>query len=129
MSHSTSPSEYSADESGYITSRLRRNHSTSEEYDPSEDSNATTNETPVQSSTPVSSLPALRVQVTTRKSVPLPVRVTFPVPPRDGGDPSRSRTRGVTPPPVTGVPVERPSGMTRFREQMGLKHGLAIQKT
>ena len=38
MSRSTSPTEYSADESGYVRSRVKRTPEPSEEYDPSEDS-------------------------------------------------------------------------------------------
>ena len=88
MSCSTAPSEHSSNESDYVTSRFRRHHSTSEEYDPLEDSDRVTDQTSVRSPTPVpapSPLPTrrLRVQATARKSVPLPVRETFTLPPRD----------------------------------------------
>ena len=137
MSYSTAPSEYSADESVYITSRPRRNPSTNEEHDPLEDSDAATRETPTRSSTPVLPPPAPehpqpatrvpRVRVTARKRVPIPVRVTLRVPPRVEEEPSRSRTRSMTPPPVTGVPVGRPQGMTPTKSRWVLGMALDVR--
>ncbi|KAI3771265.1 hypothetical protein L6452_02425 [Arctium lappa] len=137
MSQSTDPTEYSADESGYITSRPRGNPSTPEEYDSLEDSDAATTETPVRSPASVLPSPAPehspsatrgpRVRATARMSVPLPVRVTLPVPPRAEGEPSLSRTRSVTPPPVIGVPIGHPSGMTVRENRLVLSMATDIQ--
>lgn len=120
MSSSSTPTEHSADESGYVTSRPRRDPPIVEEEDPSEASDEANSGTPIRS--PVSVIPppvipspaprGPRVRVTARKSVPLPRRVTFATPSRTEGETSGQRAPSETPPIVTGLPASLTQGMT-----------------
>ena len=117
MSRSTSPTEYSADESGYVSSRVKRTPEPSEEYDPSEDSDMATDQSLTRFATPApkpSPQPAHgpRVRVTARKSVPVLVRSTFTIPRRDETGPFQPRDMSVTPPLATEAPTGCQIGMT-----------------
>ncbi|KAJ9539536.1 hypothetical protein OSB04_032269 [Centaurea solstitialis] len=145
MSSSSAPNEYSADESGYITSRPRRDPPSIEEEDPSEDSDAATSETPVRSPAPVPPPPVpraapeipppaprgLRIRTTARKSVPLPMRVTLTDPPRTEGETSRLGARSETTQVVTGVPMGHPPGMTAEQARLvrDMARGLDSQRS
>ncbi|KAJ9546686.1 hypothetical protein OSB04_019229 [Centaurea solstitialis] len=145
MSSSSAPNEYSADESGYITSRPRRDPPSIEEEDPSEDSDAATSETPVRSPAPVPPPPAprsapeipppvprgLRIRTTARKSVPLPMRVTLTDSPRTEGETSRLGARSETTQVVTGVPMGHPPGMTAEQARLvrDMARGLDSQRS
>lgn len=122
MSHSSSLPEHSPDESGYFTSLPRRNRPTHEESDPTEESDAATRETSVESSVPAPPPTDVagpsrgpRIMRTARKRVLPPRRVTIAAPSEPPSEPagSQSRPRSVTPtPPAIGVPVPPPRGMT-----------------
>ncbi|KAJ9541519.1 hypothetical protein OSB04_028025 [Centaurea solstitialis] len=93
-----------------IPTKTQQDPPSIEEEDPSEDSDATTSETPVRSPAPVPPPPAprsapeipppaprgLRIRTTARKSVPLPMRVTLTDPPRTEGETSRLGARSET---------------------------------
>ena len=116
-----SASDYSPDESGYITSRVRRNSPNPEEYDPYEHGDEDTANSPARSLTPIPLLAGEgtsrgpRTIRTARKSV-LPLRrVTFTVPATPTGESSQSRSQSQTvasSPPAVGIPAPRPQGMT-----------------
>jgi len=122
----SSSRDYSANGFGDDTRSDRRDRSVSEDTDPSEhsfdtaDSSTRSATSRSRSATPIPEPPprsvfGTRVRVTARKSVPIPIRRTFTIPPRDEAEPSRIRDRSVTPPlppPEDRAPVARPAGMT-----------------
>lgn len=146
MSQNIDPSEHPSRKSSEPVgsdSGTRRPRTIIEEGDSSSDSEATSQQVPSRS---VSPLPAYgpatrsgpRVRVTARKSVPMPIRRTFHIPARDEAGPSRirgqggsssssssssspSRTRSpppvARPPPVVRAPIVHLRGMTPVERQ------------
>jgi len=138
----SSTNEHSADESGYITSRFRRDRTPSEEYDPSEHSYHSDDditESSARSLTPVPPHPmpappaaarGLGFRALARKRVPIPVRVSFSAPTGEVGESSRARLRSVTPPSVTETSAGRSPGMTapESRWVLGIAQDLQLCK-
>ena len=136
MSSYSDPSEHSEDSSYFDKPRtiIEERDSSSNE------SEATSRQTPsrlvTQGPKPFAqAVYGIRGRVTARKSVPIPVRRTFRIPPRDEAGPSGIRGRSQTPspsppPPEDRAPVARPTGMTLTERYMfsGMSNDMQIHQ-